>query len=69
MTPDHIQQNGGAITTDSRVRQVQITDIFPLNEPPYGSITNIPILDLAYYPKERGMYNYDTTNTVDSVGQ
>ena len=68
LTPQHIQENGGNITTDSRVRQVQITDIFPLNEPPYGSITNIPILDLAYYPKERGMYNYDTTNTVDSVG-
>ena len=35
----------------------------------YGSIQNIPLLELAYYPNERGMYNYDTTNTIDSLGR
>ena len=69
LTPQHIQENGGAITSDSRMRQVNQNDIFPLVDIPYGGIQNLPVLDLAYYPKERGMYNYDTTNTVDSIGQ
>ena len=46
------------------MRLVNQQDIFPNLQQQYGSITNIPILELAYYPKERGMYNYDTTNAI-----
>jgi len=68
LTPDHIKQNP-AMLTDSRMRLVNQVDIFPNLQQQYGSIQNIPLLELAYYPSERGMYNYDTTNTVDSIGR
>jgi cell surface protein SprA len=67
LTPQHIRQNPQMLS-DSRMRLVNQVDIFPNLQLQYGSIPNIPILELAYYPKERGMYNYDTTNTVDSAG-
>jgi|TARA_R110000737_G_scaffold61221_1_gene88282 cell surface protein SprA len=66
-TPQHIQDDQ-VMKDDSRMRLVQQTDIFPNLQQQYGSVTNISVLDLAYYPKERGMYNYDTTNTVDADG-
>ncbi|MCF8351603.1 MAG: cell surface protein SprA, partial [Bacteroidales bacterium] len=51
------------ITTDeiskNSVRQVLETEIFPEKEVPSGQPTNIPILNLAYYPDEKGPYNYD----------
>ena len=67
LTPLHIKQNAQMLS-DSRMRLVNQIDIFPNLQQQYGSIPNIPILELAYYPKERGMYNYDTTNTIDSAG-
>ncbi|MFN5147979.1 MAG: cell surface protein SprA [Flavobacteriia bacterium] len=67
LTPDHIKQNPQMLS-DSRMRLVNQTDVFPNLQQQYGSIPNVPILELAYYPRERGMYNYDTTNTVNSDG-
>lgn len=55
-------------TSDSRMRLVNIQDIWPQQEPPALSLQNVPVLDLAYYPDERGMYNFDTTNTVNADG-
>jgi cell surface protein SprA len=43
------------------VRQVPPTEIFPNFQPPQA-IFNEQILDIAYYPDERGPYNYRTTN-------
>ncbi|MCH2224084.1 MAG: cell surface protein SprA [Crocinitomicaceae bacterium] len=67
LTPDHMVNNPEQLE-DSRIRIVNQTDIFPFQQQAYGALPNIPVLDLAYYPKERGMYNYDTTNTVNSDG-
>lgn len=67
LTPDHIKQNP-QMQADSRMRLVSQGDVFPNLQLQYGSIPNISVLDLAYYPKERGMYNYDVSNTVDSAG-
>lgn len=58
LTPQNIKDNP-ALTSDSRVRQVLQTQIFPNTNLTYGSIPTIPILELAYYPTERGMYNYE----------
>jgi len=66
-TPAHIKNNP-AMLSDSRVRYVGYQDIFPNQENQYGTIPNLPIFEFAYYPKERGMYNYDTTATVDANG-
>ncbi len=54
--------------SDSRMRLVQFQEIWPNQVNQYGTPTNVPVLDLAYYPLERGMYNYDTTNTVNADG-
>ncbi len=67
LTPQHIKDNPEMLS-DSRMRLVNQTDIFPNLQQQYGSIPNIPILELAYYPRERGMYNYDTTNTYNPDG-
>ncbi|MFZ4412371.1 MAG: cell surface protein SprA [Bacteroidales bacterium] len=41
------------------VREVYETEVFPNKELPSGQPTNISVLNLAYYPTERGPYNYD----------
>ncbi|MFN5652548.1 MAG: cell surface protein SprA, partial [Flavobacteriia bacterium] len=68
LTPAHIKQDP-TMLYDSRMRLIQMTDIFPNLQLQYGSISNINVFDLAYYPSERGMYNFDTTATVDSLGR
>lgn len=67
-TPQHIIENP-AMLSDSRMRLVSQKDIYPNLQIQYGTIPNIPTLDLAFYPSERGMYNFDTTNTVDADGR
>jgi cell surface protein SprA len=67
LTPQHIKDNPEMLS-DSRMRLVNQTDVFPNLQQQYGSIPNVPILELAYYPTERGMYNYDTTNTINADG-
>lgn len=62
-TPQHIKENPQMLA-DSRMRLVQVNEIFPNQQLPPNALTNIPVLELAYYPKERGMYNYDTTDAV-----
>ncbi|OYT15355.1 MAG: cell surface protein SprA [Bacteroidetes bacterium 4572_77] len=41
------------------VRQVLEKEVFPNKETPNGYPTNIPVFNLAYYPSEKGFYNYD----------
>jgi cell surface protein SprA len=41
------------------VREVLETEVFPNKQPPNGQPLNISMLDLAFYPAERGPYNYD----------
>jgi cell surface protein SprA len=52
--------------SDSRVRSVGQQEIFPRRTPDYGQ-SQLVTFDLAYYPKERGPYNYDALN-VDNNG-
>lgn len=61
-TPDHIKDNL-AIRENSQMRQLKQNELFPQLQPPVGTLNTIPVLDLAYYPAERGPYNYDTTAT------
>lgn len=41
------------------VRPVLEKEVFPNVDPPNGIQTNLSILNLVYYPSERGQYNYD----------
>ncbi|MEQ8324758.1 MAG: cell surface protein SprA [Vicingaceae bacterium] len=55
--PDNITPE---MQANAYTKEVQQNDIFPLKSFDQTLIGNIPVLDLAYYPKERGQYNFDT---------
>ncbi len=58
-TPDHIKRNPD-LQSSHFVREIFENEIFPYRESPSGIPTNITVLNVAYYPDERGPYNYDT---------
>ncbi len=76
ITPPNVNKtislaNGNKIQQQSYhySREVLETEVFPNKDPNLGSqITNLSMLDLAYYPKERGPNNY-TVNGVDATGE
>jgi cell surface protein SprA len=49
-------------------RQVFETELFPGKTPPNGQQVVLPMLDLAYFPAERGPYNYDVLPSDYSKG-
>ncbi len=58
-TPDHIKQNPGEQSSHF-VREIYENEIFPNKESPSGIPANISVLNVAFYPDEKGQYNYDT---------
>ena len=50
------------------VRQVLETEIFPTKDIAAGTPTNISVLNLAYFPNDRGPYNYDVMPSEYSAG-
>lgn len=66
-TPDYLK-NDKEIQSNNLVREVYEAEIFPDRETPVGLPTNIPIFDLAFYPSERGPYNFDTNPSRVSQG-
>ena len=74
-TPPGVNNNislpsGGQVAQQSYhyTREILEKEVFPNKDPQYGSqITNMSILDLAYYPNERGPYNY-TVSGLNSDG-
>jgi cell surface protein SprA len=61
LTPSHIKNNPD-LQSSHYVREIFEKDIFPKKESPNNIPTNISVLNLAYYPRERGPYNYDYLN-------
>ncbi len=49
-------------------RQVLETEVFPNKDIPNGTPTNIPVLNLSFFPSERGEYNYDVNPGPYSAG-
>lgn len=60
-TPTYIKENDNLISSPY-IYEVFEQDIFPYKENPSGQPTNISVLNVAYYPRERGPYNYDYEN-------
>jgi cell surface protein SprA len=58
-TPEYIKQHPDEQSSHF-VREIYENEIFPYRESPSGIPTNITVLNLAYYPAEKGPYNYDT---------
>ena len=50
------------------VRQVLETEIYPTKDIATGTQTNVAVFNMAYYPQERGPYNYDVNPTPYSAG-
>lgn len=63
-TPKHIK-NDPEQQSSHYVREVYEEELYPNKEAAYGESTNISILNLAYYPEERGSYNFTTNMTKD----
>ena len=57
-TPDYIK-NDAKLQSDHRVREVYESELFPDKQTQVGLPTNLSILNLAFYPEERGPYNFD----------
>lgn len=58
LTPKHIRNNPDA-QSSHLVREVEDREIFPNRNTPQGLPTTIPVLNMAFYPAERGPYNFD----------
>ena len=75
ITPPNVNRtlvldNGSSIQQQSYhyAREILETEVFPNKDPNLGSqITNLSVLDIGYYPEERGPYNY-TINGITQEG-
>jgi cell surface protein SprA len=47
------------------VREIYEQELFPYKKSPQGQPTNLSILNIAFYPRERGLYNYNTNLDVN----
>ena len=54
--------------SDNYVRQVWESEVFPNKQPLNGVPVNLAVFNMAYYPSEKGPYNYDVQPTVYSRG-
>ena len=66
-TPDHIKNNPDEQSSHF-VREIYENEIFPYKESPSGIPTTLTVLNLAYYPAEKGPYNFDTEAGTYSMG-
>lgn len=60
-TPSHIRNNPDTRSSHF-VRQIEEQNIFKNKENPNGVPATMPVLNVAFYPTERGPYNFDAVN-------
>ncbi len=68
LTPSHIKSDLDQLS-NHYVREVYVRELFPnRDQSTYSGATNtLSILNLAYYPTERGPYNFDTGLNADGT--
>jgi cell surface protein SprA len=66
-TPEHIKQDPETQSSHF-VREIYENEIFPNRESTTGIPTTISVLNVAYYPAEKGPYNYDSNQGTYSSG-
>ncbi len=59
LTPSYLKNKD--LMSNHYVREVKETELFPNKQQVYTDQSTIPVLNLAFYPKERGPYNLDAT--------
>ena len=67
LTPDHIA-NSNTEAYKHTTRQVLQTEIWPFRDVAAGFTPQQPTFDVAFYPNERGPYNFDVEPTSVSAG-
>lgn len=67
LTPSYLRNNK-ELQGNHFVREIFERELFPNKNTPQGQPTNISVLNLAYYPMERGQYNFNTTE-LDANGK
>ncbi|MFO8054710.1 MAG: cell surface protein SprA, partial [Bacteroidales bacterium] len=67
LTPDHIR-NDPDHQSNHYVREVLEKEVFPNKESPNNQPTNMAVMNLVFYPNERGPYNYDVEGGMYSAG-
>lgn len=60
LTPSHIKSDLDQLS-DPYVREIYVRDLYPQRDQSSysGATSTLPILNLAYYPNERGPYNFN----------
>jgi cell surface protein SprA len=58
LMPTHIKRDKDQLS-DHDVRVVLVNELFPNKQLSYNENSLLPVLNVAYYPKERGPYNLD----------
>jgi len=68
LTPSHIKSDLNQLS-NYYVREVYVNELFPnrYNNSYSGATATLPILNLAYYPSERGPYNFNTDLNYDGT--
>jgi len=65
LTPSHIK-NDPEQQSNHFVREIYEKELFPNKDPETNIATALQVLNLAYYPEERGPYNY-VTNDIANI--
>ena len=63
LTPDNIDNKE---LSRPEVSRVDFDEIFPATDLDFTQSTTLSTFDLAYFPSERGSYNYDTIHATDT---
>lgn len=66
-TPGHIRADKEQ-RSNHFVREIRQTELFPNKDLAVGDVNIVPALSLAYYPKEKGPYNFDVEPSTHSAG-
>lgn len=66
-TPQHLKDDNNLSKSNNFVREISQAEIFPNKSNPSGPQL-ITCLNVAYYPAERGQYNFDVNPTAISKG-
>ncbi|MFA6871037.1 MAG: cell surface protein SprA [Bacteroidaceae bacterium] len=59
LTPGHLKSDVDQLS-NHYIREVYEKELFPNKEATYGQASTLSVLNLAFYPQERGPYNLDT---------
>ncbi|GHT12685.1 hypothetical protein AGMMS4956_07680 [Bacteroidia bacterium] len=66
-TPSYMKDNAALYQKNHYVREISEREIFPEKDVMIGVSSTIPVLNVAYYPTERGSYNYTTDLNPDGT--